>query len=224
MRSLKRKVSSTPKAGVNIFINPYSFYVLHKREFNWDDVDNIFVDGGLLVLLLRYFKAVDVKRVSFDYSSYAKVFFEEREKIGGSVSFIGSDTHSINKFVKNINNKYPSLLIRSYRNGYFDNIEEKYKCVRNIVDNIKPDFVIVGMGTPAQEEFSLLLKESGYQGTIFTCGGFIHQSVDSLIYYPSLINKLNLRFLWRIYKEKGLLNRYIKYYPKAIIYILFRMN
>ena len=55
-----------------------------------------------------------------------------------------------------------------------------------------------------QEQFALDLKSRGYNGIVFTCGGFLHQSANDINYYPEWINKYNLRAFYRIVKEKGL--------------------
>ena len=54
-----------------------------------------------------------------------------------------------------------------------------------------------------QEQFLIKVKRIGYQGIGFTCGGFIHQtSKNEIDYYPAWIDKINLRFIYRMYKEK----------------------
>jgi N-acetylglucosaminyldiphosphoundecaprenol N-acetyl-beta-D-mannosaminyltransferase len=76
---------------------------------------------------------------------------------------------------------------------------------------VKPDIVIVGMGAIAQERFLLGLKQAGFSGKGFTCGGFIHQTASNKIdYYPRWVDKLNLRFLYRMLKESYTRQRYAK--------------
>jgi N-acetylglucosaminyldiphosphoundecaprenol N-acetyl-beta-D-mannosaminyltransferase len=63
-----------------------------------------------------------------------------------------------------------------------------------------------------QEEFLAKVKENGFEGIGFTCGGFIHQTakVGSVPYYPNWVNALNIRFLYRIVYEKHTRKRYLK--------------
>lgn len=96
--------------------------------------------------------------------------------------------------------------IAGYRNGYFLLPEDRTQEIKKIVAE-NPDFVIVGMGSPLQEQFALDLKEAGFQGIVFTCGGFLHQTANGINYYPDWINRYNLRAFYRLYKEKGLFKR-----------------
>lgn len=55
------------------------------------------------------------------------------------------------------------------------------------------------------------VKNAGYHGIGFTCGEFIHQlAMNKINYYPAWINKYNLRFLYRMYKEPHTRKRYLK--------------
>lgn len=58
-------------------------------------------------------------------------------------------------------------------------------------------FLIVRMGALMQEKFLLKVKNAGYQGV-----GFIHQtSKNEIDYYPTWVDKTNLRFVYRMWKE-----------------------
>lgn len=75
---------------------------------------------------------------------------------------------------------------------------------------LNSDFLIVGMGALMQEKFLLKVKNAGYQGVGFTCGGFIHQtSKNEIDYYPAWVDKTNLRFVYRMWKEPHTLKRYM---------------
>ena len=76
---------------------------------------------------------------------------------------------------------------------------------------LNPDFLIVGMGALMQEKFLLKVKKMGYQGIGFTCGGFVHQTaMNRMHYYPNWVDKMNLRFVYRMYKEKHTRTRYLQ--------------
>ena len=54
------------------------------------------------------------------------------------------------------------------------------------------------------------VKNAGYQGVGFTCGGFIHQtSQNEIDYYPAWVDKTNLRFVYRMWKEPHTRKRYM---------------
>ena len=121
---------------------------------------------------------------------------------------VASKQEQVEKAVEIIREKYKSINIIGYRNGYFANEEEKNKEAKHIVE-LNPDFVIVGMGAIMQESFLLKIKKAGYLGIGFTCGGFIHQTArGEADYYPGWINRMNLRFLYRMWKEPHTRKRY----------------
>ncbi len=214
----KSKTVGFLKSGIYTFINPYSYSLLRKKCL-LENFDFIFVDGISLVKLLSFFK-IKVDRVSFDMTSIANVVFEDIVKLNKSLYILGSDNKSLLKFIKVIENTYPNINIVGYRNGFFEKEKQKEELVRTLVDTLKPDVIVVGMGTPLQEKFLLDLKLTGFLGSAYTCGGFIHQTANKINYYPKLFDKFNLRWLYRMYDEPKLVKRYFLYYPKAFFYML----
>jgi N-acetylglucosaminyldiphosphoundecaprenol N-acetyl-beta-D-mannosaminyltransferase len=77
------------------------------------------------------------------------------------------------------------------------------------------------MGTPLQEEFLLEVHLKSETIIGFTCGGFIHQTAKGINYYPKWINKFNLRWLFRIFDEPKLFERYFVKYPKSLILLFY---
>jgi len=74
------------------------------------------------------------------------------------------------------------------------------------------------MGAVKQEEVANALVDFGFKGRIYTCGGFIHQTAMSGgKYYPWLVNKLQLRFAYRMFKEPTTVRRYLLDYPRAFL-------
>jgi N-acetylglucosaminyldiphosphoundecaprenol N-acetyl-beta-D-mannosaminyltransferase len=64
-----------------------------------------------------------------------------------------------------------------------------------------------------QENFLLQLKRFGWSGICFTCGGYLDQGGQNFDYYPEIINRLNLRFLYRLVREpRSLWRRYLLEY------------
>lgn len=214
----KNKIVSQPLNGLSIFLNPYSYLMLRKSDVI-DKVDWIMIDGGLLLIILRIF-GVKAKRASFDMTSMAPMVFNDSIQQEKEIYFIGSSEQNIVKFIKIIQANFPMLKIKGYRNGYFSSENEKKHAVKEIADK-KPDVVIIGMGTPLQEQFLLTLKKKGWKGDGYTCGGFIHQTTTKLNYYPHFFNKYNLRWLYRMYDEPKLIKRYIINYPKSICLLIF---
>ena len=195
------RFNSLQKGSIYTFLNPVSYLDAIKHEELFTQYDGIFADGGLLVKAVKFFYGKTIQRRSFDMTSLAPVLFDYAQDNGKSIAIVASKQESIEQAVKILIAKYPKLSILYFRNGYFNTNEEKMATVHKIV-LLKPDFLIVGMGIVKQEDFLLKVKDAGYLGVGFTCGGFIHQiAKDKAEYYPEWIDRHGLRFIYRMYKE-----------------------
>lgn len=210
-----------PKKGLFTFLNPYSYYVMKNNEVLLENFDRVYCDGVLLSFILKIL-GVKVNRVSFDMTSLAPIIFDFAEEKALSIAMIGGIPGVAEQAAKIFLEKYPSLNFVILNSGYFNSDDERKKVLKKIKDK-SPDIVIVGMGALLQELFLIDLKKIGWNGYGYTCGGFLHQSlVNGVNYYPELLNKLNLRWCYRIYKEPYLLKRYFLYYPVAVFIFLFK--
>ena len=153
-----------------------------------------FVDG---IILSRVFKFLNlnVQMNSFDFTGIAHNIFLKCIENNYKIHFIGGTFEELILFNKKIKSRYPELKITS-QDGYESLIDFDFNSLSNI------DICVYGLGSPLQEitaiKYKNLFKYS------FTCGAFISQtSKSNNNYYNSFVIKYNLRWLYRIYKEKG---------------------
>lgn len=195
---------------VYTFLNPVSYLDALKNKPLFGQFDGLFVDGSILVKAIRLLYGRKVTRRSFDMTSVAPELLEYAVRTGKSVYIVASRQEQVEKAVSIFRDRYHGINIIGFRNGYFDNEGEQDVEAKHIVE-LNPDYLIVGMGAVMQEKFLLKVKDAGYCGIGFTCGGFIHQtSKDQIDYYPAWVDKMNLRFLYRMYKEPHTRMRYLK--------------
>lgn len=192
------------------FLNPVSYLEAMRHRDLFGQFDGIFADGSLLVKAIRLLYSKKVTRRSFDMTSIGADLFDYSVKEGKSVYIVSSEQKSIEKAVNLIKDRYSGIQIAGYRNGYFKDDGERDEEIRKII-SLNPDYLIVGMGVIKQEEFLLRAKEAGYCGIGFTCGGFISQiAKNNIDYYPAWVDRMNVRFLYRMYKEPHTRKRYLK--------------
>lgn len=192
--------------GMFTFINPYSYHIMRKHPDLYSLMDGLFVDGMTMCFWLRLLWRVRIPRLSFDMTSMAKDLFECLNKSGESIYFIGAKKDEIRKSVDIIRNSYPKIHVAGFRDGYFSSREERDMVIMEII-NINPRYLVIGMGSPLQEQFSVDVRAAGYKGTSFTCGGFLHQTADGINYYPVWVDRYNLRGVYRSFMEKGVMKR-----------------
>ncbi len=191
------------------FLNPVSYLSAMKERTVFETFDGIFADGALLVKSIRLLYGKTPKRRSFDMTSLAPSLFSHAEKNSKRIAIVASKQEEVKQAVVILRAQYPNLYITYWRNGYFTSANEMKDEAHHITD-IAPDYLIVGMGTLLQEKMLLYMKAQGFTGIAFTCGGFIHQLCGGKDYYPEWIDRYNLRFLYRMYKEPHTRSRYAK--------------
>lgn len=200
----------TKEGRIYTFLNPVSYLTALDNKTLFKQFDGIFADGSILVVAIKVLYGKAVTRRSFDMTSLAPEILKYAEDNKKTIYIVASKQEQVEKAISIFKERYPNLLIAGYRNGYFSSENEMDTEAIHITEN-NPDFLIVGMGALMQEKFLLKVKSTGFQGIGFTCGGFIHQtSKNEIEYYPTWANKLNLRFIYRMYKEKHTRKRYIQ--------------
>lgn len=191
------------------FLNPVSYLDALKNRDLFSKFDGIFVDGKFLAIAIKWLYRKHVKRRSFDMTSLAPELFRYSEVHGKSIYIVAGKQDEVERSVAIFGEHYPKLNFVGFRNGYFADEREIDAEIEKIM-RVNPDFVICGMGIVRQERFLERLKNAGYGGIAFTCGGFISQTArNQITYYPRFFDALNLRFVYRMIKEKHTRKRYL---------------
>ena len=150
-----------------------------------------------------------VQRESFDYTSLAGDVFQWAAENGQRLGLVGGKPGVSIKAAKELKVKYPGLEIAACYTGYGQDPDE----AQQFFIQHQVELVICGMGAPLQERFLLQLVKGGWHGAGFTCGGFLDQVNKGDAYYPVWIDRFNIRFLYRLFKEPGRLwRRYLVEY------------
>jgi N-acetylglucosaminyldiphosphoundecaprenol N-acetyl-beta-D-mannosaminyltransferase len=196
---------------ITTFINTFSYYKLIDSKCRLNQIDFVHIDGFLQVFLHNVFSRERVNRVSFDFSSIADDIFSYSLKRGYRMALVGATEKEIDSAVLNLKNKYNNIDIGFWRNGYFRNDAEKYDLYTSLKEK-DIQVLIIGMGTPYQEELAVFLKEAGLKSYIFTCGGFITQTAIRIDYY-NRFKKGRFRWLQRLIEFKHVRKRLFFNYP-----------
>ena len=195
------------------FINNYSFDLLTKDPSVVSAIDLLFVDGIFLVHLLRCMLGLRCFRASFDRTSLAPIVFSICERKNLRVALVGAKPRVIDSALTNIRSDHPQLNVVYVHHGYFG--EDARSTILDGLVGARPDLVVTGMGTPLQENFLVDLKARCWHGVGLTCGGFFEQTAERYSYYPNWVDRANLRWAYRLYREPGRLwRRYLLDYPR----------
>lgn len=199
----------TMKNKIFSYVNPVSYLDALNNKGVYGVMDGLFVDGSLMAAAVHAFYGKRITRRSPDMVGFFPDVFEYANIHNKSVCIVGSSQHEIQMAIKKFSAWYPNIIWKKCRDGYFSG-EKEIKDYADAIVKEQPDYLVCGMGSVMQEKFLLMCKNAGYNGVGFCCGGFIRQIADNNndTYYPVWINKLNLRFLYRMYKEPHTRKRY----------------
>ena len=201
-------------------LNAYYMVKLKEEDYHWyDEFDYIASDGMGPIKLNKLCGHSKSSRFSFDLSSMAGPVFRDMMAHGESLYVLGAKSGEVEKSVETIKKNFDGIKIAGFHHGYIKD------CKNDIVKEIKASgakVVIIGMGAPMQDEIAVLLKQAGFVGSVYTCGGFIHQTQETMVSFPAWTNKLGLRWLYRIFTQSGMLKRLVETYPIFVVtYIWF---
>jgi N-acetylglucosaminyldiphosphoundecaprenol N-acetyl-beta-D-mannosaminyltransferase len=199
------------------YVNIYNYSIFRKHPDILSGFAQFTLDGIFLVWMIRLLFGRRIQRKSPDFSSYFTELFEWLDQHGKKTAFIGGSPEEIRVFTERVTGLYPGIQAVLTVSGYERDDEE---VVQKVLSG-GPEVILLGMGSPRQELFALLLKNRNCKGTIITCGAFISQTATGgEEYYPVWINSLNLRWVYRIFREPVLFRRYFFQYPRALWVLL----
>ena len=186
-------------------LTPYYMTIMKPEDYEmYNDFDFICSDGSYPLKINRWMGKPKSVRLSFDMSSMAPIVFNDMIKHEKSLYILGAKPNEVELSVKTIQSHFPELNISGYHHGYINDCKDD---VVNQIVKSGANVCIIGMGAPLQDEMAVRLKKAGFVGSIYTCGGFIHQTTDKIISFPEWTNKLNVRFIYRWFKEDGVFKR-----------------
>jgi N-acetylglucosaminyldiphosphoundecaprenol N-acetyl-beta-D-mannosaminyltransferase len=217
----RKNLFNKNKCKILSFVNPYSFYLSFNDDGSYRELlnkcDYILPDGIGVVVALGFLTRARVARLSFDTSSLYRPIFEILNQEQAAIFVVGGRPGLAEVAVERMRRAYSEVRFVGVCNGY--------RPLAELVDTVRrsnADFLLCGMGAPYQEELALGLKEAGFEGTIMTCGGFLDQLVEREDYYPDWMDRWDLRWVYRLYREpKRLWKRYTVYYGQFVIRVAF---
>lgn len=196
-----------------ITINPEMIMNAQKTEsfFNIIKNSDLNIADGIGVKIALKLKKINQNHTrGIDLSrNLIKLASENNYKIG----FIGAKEEVIQKTKENLIAQYPNLNIVYLRNGYFDNDEEIIK----EIEQASPQILLVGLGSPRQEEFIVKLKNTLQGCTMIGVGGSFDVFSGIVKESPLVFQKLGLEWLYRTILQP---ERFKRIFPVLPIFLI----
>ena len=127
-----------------------------------------------------------------------------------SIFFIGSKQDIVERAAERLSNRYPELMIKGVYHGFFDKDGIENEQVISIINQTKPDILVVAFGMPLQEKW---LKDNWKRidAKVFLIGGACFDYVSGYLKRgPKILNDNGLEWFCRLLIEpRRLWKRYL---------------
>ena len=196
-------ITINPEMIMNAQKNEHFFNILSNSDLNI--ADGV---GVKIALKLKKIKQNQIRGVDFS-RELVKLASENNYRI----AFLGAKEEIIQKAKENFLKKYPNLNFVYTRNGYFDD-ENK------IIEEIKsanPQILLVGLGSPKQEEIIVKLKSVLQGCTMVGVGGSFDVFSGIVKESPVIYRKLGLEWLYRTILQP---ERFKRIFPVLPIFLI----
>lgn len=142
------------------------------------------------------------------------------EKSALKVFLLGAREGVADKAKKDLEKRFPSLLVCGTHHGYFDKQGKENEAVLKEINQASPDILIVCFGCPSQEQWIYKNRPSLPSVRIFIgLGGAIDVWSGNLKRAPIFIRKLCLEWLWRALLQPSRISSLL-HIPSFILLIL----
>ncbi|MDZ7808671.1 MAG: WecB/TagA/CpsF family glycosyltransferase [Gracilimonas sp.] len=124
---------------------------------------------------------------------------EMAAQTGKSVYLLGARESVLNSTIQNLKQQYPTLKVAGHHHGYFNNEDEA-----RIIDDInqsEADILLVGMGSPIQEDWIWQNRENLHAKVGFAVGGLFDFLSGEFPRAPLWMRKLGLEWVFRFFND-----------------------
>ncbi|MBT8379445.1 MAG: WecB/TagA/CpsF family glycosyltransferase [Ignavibacteria bacterium] len=185
---------------------------LHK----FNKIDIIHPDGIGIFLASKFLYGNKGFNKRFTGSDFYHLLIKAAIKERWSFFFFGDKDETLQK----ISSVHPDIIIAGYHNGFTYENDKLF----SMINNSKPDILVVGMGAPKQEDWIISCKRNLDVKIVIAVGDGIKVFSNTKKRGPKVFQKLGLEWLVRLFFEpKRLWKRYIIGIP-LFIFRLVRLR
>lgn len=182
------------------------------KEFQdvYKNADLILTDGMPLIWISKI-KGNPIKE-KISGSDFFPKLCERAARKGYSIFLLGAAEGVAAKAANNLNEKYEGLnIVGTYSPSYgFEKKDDEIKEIIEIINEIKPDILAVGLGAPKQEKFLYKYKNELNVPISLAIGASIDFEAGNINRAPKWMQNWGLEWLYRLCKEpKRMFKRYI---------------
>lgn len=205
------------KGGQIITINP-EMIEFGLKNLNFADIlnnANLVIPDGVGVQIGLKIKGIKAQRIAGIEFSYRLI--EECAKNNFPIALIGAKPHILEKACEKLKSGIENLNIVYAIDGY---CQDKERVLSELAQRA-PQFVLVALGSPRQEEFIREARKLLPEALMIGVGGSFDVWSGEVERAPEIYQKLGLEWLYRTAKEPWRLKRIFPTLPRFLFRVLF---
>lgn len=118
---------------------------------------------------------------------------------GWSVYMLGAKEPVMEKAVEKLQEQFPGVDLAGYHHGYFNEVQEEK--IINEINECKPDILLVGLGSPRQENWIWKNRDRLNVSAGFAIGGFFDFLSGEFDRAPLWMRKLGVEWVYRFFND-----------------------
>lgn len=175
------------------------------------------VDGTPIIKTAKFYKTPLKEKITGPRLADAVIQMAEKE--GFTIFILGGKPGVADLAKQKLENKYPNLKVLGTYSpvfGFEKDINEKQKIV-SLIETVKPQIIIAGMGSPKTEKFLYEIKKSNPANVTLSVGAALDFFAGTVKRCPMWINRIGFEWLYRFFKEPCRMFR--RYFVDDIKYV-----
>jgi N-acetylglucosaminyldiphosphoundecaprenol N-acetyl-beta-D-mannosaminyltransferase len=208
------------KQKINILYVNFFSVNLTKKDSIFRDIINsadiVFPDGVGIWMASKMIKANSFNK-SFNLTDNGFQLLQFFTKNNLSVFLFGNKQEIIEQAELQIHKREPNIIISGSLNGYTNKTDDE---LVETINSSSPDVILVGLGTPKQEEWIYTNKQKLNSKIIISVGDLFGLYAGKKKRGPKILQRMGLEWLVRlIIQPSNYYKRYILGIPKFIIVV-----
>lgn len=214
--SYAKDLINNKKGAQVVTINPEMIeYALKNHEFaNVLNAADLVVPDGVGIKIALKIKGLNIQRIAG--IEFSRKLLDVCAQNDFSVALIGAKPEIIEKAVENLKTETPNLNIVYSKDGYFKNRQD----VLNELKDKNPEFVLVALGSPRQEEFIVEARKLLPEALMIGVGGSFDVWSGEVQRAPIFYQKTGLEWLYRTIKEPWRFKRIFPTLPRFLFRVI----
>ncbi len=193
-------------------LNAHSFNTVRKDPVFYEALkgsDILLPDGISVVMSVRWLKGKSIKKIAgADLFKYEMQRVHEKK---GTCFFLGSTDSTLSLIKERAHKDYPGIRVHTFSPPYKTEFsEEESLSMVELINNVNPDVLFVGMTAPKQEKWTFEHFKKINAGHICCIGAVFDFYAGTVHRAPAWMISSGLEWLYRLVKEpKRMWRRYL---------------